>query len=195
LLQQLFATLLGSMFDLMYGELQASSRHATYRQTLPTRRPVGRGVGGRIVVRDCSTTTYRWSVSRASAGSGHGLAPRPALVRRDLRRSAACCPAGYGRSCFGNSHERNVTGYLTGELLSDPARNLTGTAPNSWSGCRKDSSENGGPGSPTDCAQDCPQDEGPDDLPDNFADHSEDNPPGAVVESQPQALTLQAASS
>jgi len=50
LFQQLFASLLGSMFDLMYGELQALSRLASYRQTLPPRRPVGRGMGGRIVV-------------------------------------------------------------------------------------------------------------------------------------------------
>jgi hypothetical protein len=50
LLRQMLATLLGAMFDLMYGELQASSHVALNRQMLPPRRPVGRGVGGRIVV-------------------------------------------------------------------------------------------------------------------------------------------------
>jgi hypothetical protein len=51
LLQQMFATLFGSMFDLKNLQLQASSRLETRKQRLGGRRPVGRGVGGRIVVR------------------------------------------------------------------------------------------------------------------------------------------------
>jgi hypothetical protein len=59
LFRQLFAALFGSMFDLMYGWLQVSSRLALCRQMLPPRRPVGRGVDGRIVLGERSTTTYR----------------------------------------------------------------------------------------------------------------------------------------
>jgi hypothetical protein len=47
--RQLFATLFGSMRDLKHGELLAWSHVAQCRQRLPGRRPVGRGVGGRIV--------------------------------------------------------------------------------------------------------------------------------------------------
>jgi hypothetical protein len=61
LFQQLFETLFGSMFDLKYGQLQASSYPESYRQKPAPRRPVGRGVGGRIVARNGPTTTYRQS--------------------------------------------------------------------------------------------------------------------------------------
>jgi hypothetical protein len=57
--QQLFATLLGSLFDQMFVQLWASTCHALCRQMLLPRRPVDRGVGGRIVVRNDRTTTYR----------------------------------------------------------------------------------------------------------------------------------------
>jgi len=80
-----------------------------------------------------------------------------------------------------------VTGYLTGELLSNPARNRTDSAPNSRSGCRKDSSANSGPRSPENCLRDCPQDEGADDVRDGSADDSEGNPPGGGVKSNLQA--------
>jgi len=50
LFRQLFATLFGSLFDSKYGELQASSRLALYRQMLPPRQPLGRPLHGRIVV-------------------------------------------------------------------------------------------------------------------------------------------------
>ena len=49
LLPQLFAELFGSMFDLKYDKLQASSRLALYRWKQLGRRSVGSGVGGRIV--------------------------------------------------------------------------------------------------------------------------------------------------
>jgi hypothetical protein len=50
LYQQLFATLFGAMFDLKYVQSQVSFDPESYRQKLPPRQPVGRGVGGRIVV-------------------------------------------------------------------------------------------------------------------------------------------------
>jgi hypothetical protein len=59
LFQQLFATLFGSMFDLKNVQLRASSHLALYRQMPLPRQSVGRGVGGRIVVRDRRTTTNR----------------------------------------------------------------------------------------------------------------------------------------
>jgi hypothetical protein len=156
---------------------------------LPPRRPVGRPLPGGIVVRDCPTTTSRWSVSHASPGSVHSFGDNVLPeCGRYLRGSAACCPADYGRSCFGNNEERNGTGYLTGELLSNLTRSLTGTAPNSRSGCRKDSSANSGPSSPENCLRDCPHNEGPDDVPDNFADYSRSNHPDGGVGSQPQTL-------
>ena len=59
LLQKTLAALFGSLFDLMYGWFYASSRLALNQQMLLPRRPVGRGVGGRIVVGIRPTTTYR----------------------------------------------------------------------------------------------------------------------------------------
>jgi hypothetical protein len=67
LFRQLFAALFGSLFELMYGWLQALSCLALNRQMLLPRRPVGRGVGGRIVVRNGRTTTYRQSHIAAGA--------------------------------------------------------------------------------------------------------------------------------
>jgi hypothetical protein len=162
---------------------------------LPPRRPVDRPLPGRIVVRDCPTTTSRRSVSHASAGSVHSFGGNVLPeCGRYLRESAACCPADYGRSCFGNNEERNVTGHLTGELLSNPARNLTDATQNSRSGCRKDSSGNSGPSSSEKCLRDCPHNEGPDDVPDNFADYSGSNHPDGGVGSQPQTLRPKPAS-
>ena len=51
LFRQLFAKLFGLLFDLKYLQLQSQSYLVLYRQMLPPRRPVGRGVDGRIVVR------------------------------------------------------------------------------------------------------------------------------------------------
>jgi hypothetical protein len=48
--QQLFASLFGSMFESMLVWSHAPSYLALRRQRLPGRQPVGRGVGGRIVV-------------------------------------------------------------------------------------------------------------------------------------------------
>jgi hypothetical protein len=42
--------LFGSLFDSMFAELLASACHALCRKKLGGRQPVGRGVGGRIVV-------------------------------------------------------------------------------------------------------------------------------------------------
>jgi len=163
---------------------------------LPPRQPVGRPLPGRIVVRDCPTTTSRWSVSHASAGSVHSFGDDVLPESgRYLRRSAACCPADYVRSCFGNNKERNVTGCLTGELLSNPARSLTGTAPNSRSGCRKDPSANSGLGSPADCAPDCLRHYLPDYCLRYSVYHSEGNHPDGGVGSQPQTLKPKPASS
>ena len=163
---------------------------------LAPRQSLGRPLPGRIVVRDCPTTTSRWSVSHASAGSVHGFGDDVLPESgRYLRGSAACCPTDYGWSCFGNNEERNVTGYLTGEVLSNLTRSLTGTAPNSRSGCRKDSSGNSDLGSPENCLRDCPHNEGPDDVPDNFADYSGSNHPDGGVGSKPQTLKPKPASS
>jgi hypothetical protein len=57
---QLFAPLFGSLFTSKNAQLWASSCLALRRQMLLPRRPVGRGVGGRIVVWHRHTTTYRW---------------------------------------------------------------------------------------------------------------------------------------
>jgi hypothetical protein len=59
LFQTLFAKLFGSMFKSKSAWLWASSSLALYPQMLLPRRPVGRGVGGRIVVGERSTATYR----------------------------------------------------------------------------------------------------------------------------------------
>jgi hypothetical protein len=59
LFQTLFVKLFGSMFKSKSAWLWASSRLALYPQMLLPRRPVGRGVGGRIVALDRCTTTYR----------------------------------------------------------------------------------------------------------------------------------------
>jgi len=59
LFQQLFATLFGSMFDLMSTSLWVLTCLVLSRQMQLPRRPVGRGVGGRIVAGKRSTTTYR----------------------------------------------------------------------------------------------------------------------------------------
>ena len=68
LLLQLLATSYRSMFESMLAQLCVSMCLEPRRQRLPGRQPVGRGVGGRIVVRNRSTTTYRW------AQTGHGIA-------------------------------------------------------------------------------------------------------------------------
>jgi len=57
LFRQLFAALFDSMLVSMLALLHVSVDSALRRQRLGGRRPVGRGVGGRIVVEDCSTTT------------------------------------------------------------------------------------------------------------------------------------------
>jgi hypothetical protein len=59
LFRTFFAALFGSMFASKDAWLRASSCLAPYRQRPRGRRPVGRGVGGRIVVRERHTTTYR----------------------------------------------------------------------------------------------------------------------------------------
>jgi hypothetical protein len=128
-------------------------------------------------------------VSHASAGSvhsfGHNVLPE---CGRYLRGSAACYPADYGRSCFGNNEERNVTGYLTGEVLSNLTGSLTGTAPNSRSGCRKDSPASSGLSSPADCAPDCLRHYLPDYCLRYSVYHSEGNHRDGGIESQPQTL-------
>ena len=58
LFQQLFAALFGSMLKSKSKQLLAPLRLAICRKRLPGRRPVGRGVGGRIVVRHVADTTY-----------------------------------------------------------------------------------------------------------------------------------------
>jgi hypothetical protein len=67
--RQLFATLLGSMLGSMLGLLYLSVDSALFRQRPGGRQPVGRGVGGRIVVGNGRTTTYRRAIT--------GLPPRP----------------------------------------------------------------------------------------------------------------------
>jgi len=59
LFQTLFVKLFGSMLKSKSAWLWASSRLAPCPQMLLPRRPVGRGVGGRIVALDRCTTTYR----------------------------------------------------------------------------------------------------------------------------------------
>jgi hypothetical protein len=59
LFRKLFAKLFGSMFVSMLTLLSISMDPALRRQRLGGRRHVGRGVGGRIVVRNSRTTTYR----------------------------------------------------------------------------------------------------------------------------------------
>jgi hypothetical protein len=59
LFQMLFAKLFGSLFKSKSAWLWASSRLALYTQMLLPRRPVGRGVDGRIVAGRRSATTYR----------------------------------------------------------------------------------------------------------------------------------------
>jgi hypothetical protein len=59
LLQKLFAALFGSMLALMLTQLWVFSYLSPYRQMLPPRRPVGRGVDGRIAVGERCTTTCR----------------------------------------------------------------------------------------------------------------------------------------
>jgi hypothetical protein len=59
LLETKLAALLGSLLDSRQGSLQAPKRPALRRQGLQGRRPPGQGVGGRIVVENCPTTTYR----------------------------------------------------------------------------------------------------------------------------------------
>ncbi len=59
LFRQMLAALFGSMLESKYAQLLALSHLALRRQKLPPRRPLGRGVDGRIVVRDGLTTTYR----------------------------------------------------------------------------------------------------------------------------------------
>ena len=68
LFQRLFVSSFGSLFESTLPQSYVSMRLAPGRQRLPGRQPVGRGVGGRIVVRNRSTTTYRW------AQTGHGIA-------------------------------------------------------------------------------------------------------------------------
>jgi len=58
LFRQLFATLFGSMFGSKFVQLYVWMDSALCRQRPGGRRHVGRGVGGRIVVRDRRTTTY-----------------------------------------------------------------------------------------------------------------------------------------
>jgi hypothetical protein len=59
LFRQLFATLSGWLYESKYAQLLASSCLALLRQKLPSKQPVGRGVGGRIVARSVPTTTSR----------------------------------------------------------------------------------------------------------------------------------------
>ncbi|MBM3331031.1 hypothetical protein FJY68_04165 [candidate division WOR-3 bacterium] len=59
LFQQLFAALFGSMFVAKYLWLWVQLCLAPCRRKQLGRRPVGRGVGGRIVVEERSTATYR----------------------------------------------------------------------------------------------------------------------------------------
>ncbi|MBM3330569.1 hypothetical protein FJY68_01800 [candidate division WOR-3 bacterium] len=53
----LFAPLFGSMYESMLAQLSVPMRLAMCRQRLGGRRPVGRGVGGRIVVLRPANTT------------------------------------------------------------------------------------------------------------------------------------------
>ena len=58
LFRRFFVSLFAAMFGSMSAWLQASSRLALYRQMLLPRQSLGRGVGGRIVVRNRRTTSY-----------------------------------------------------------------------------------------------------------------------------------------
>ena len=84
LFPQLFATLFGSMFKSKFAPLYLSMGPALCRQRLGGRRPVGRGVGGRIVVWNGPATTYGMCASgharRWSFAASHGWV-RP-FVRR-----------------------------------------------------------------------------------------------------------------
>jgi len=60
LIRRFFASLFAAMFGSLFEKLRASSRLPTHRQRPRGRRPVGRGVDGRIVVGFWPTTTYRW---------------------------------------------------------------------------------------------------------------------------------------
>ena len=59
LFQNFFASSFGSLFVWKYQQLRGLSYLVLYRQMLPRGRPVGRGVGGRIVVGFRPPTTYR----------------------------------------------------------------------------------------------------------------------------------------
>ena len=65
--QKMFAMLFDLLFDLKYRLLYVSSYLVLYRQKPRGRRPVGRGVGGRIVVENGPTTTYRQSYGTVEA--------------------------------------------------------------------------------------------------------------------------------
>ena len=85
LFQTLFAKLFGSMFKSKSAWLWASSRLALYTRMLLPRRPVGRGVGGRIVVGERSTTTYR-----CPPGLWTAVAELPLFRENAVLQSASC---------------------------------------------------------------------------------------------------------
>jgi hypothetical protein len=80
---QLFKKLFGSLFNAIHAALAFDFHLLTYDffygQMLPPRRPVGRGVGGRIVVANASTTTYRQDTL--------GLPSQPGVQKSDPTRS------------------------------------------------------------------------------------------------------------
>ncbi len=65
--QQLFAPMLGSMFESMFPQSHVSVCLALRWQRLGGRQSVGRGVGGRIVVENGLTTTYGQAYIAAGA--------------------------------------------------------------------------------------------------------------------------------
>lgn len=85
LFQMLFAKLFGSMFKSKSAWLWASSRLALCRQMLLPRRPVGRGVDGRIVAGRRSATTCRCPPGLWTAVAELLLFPENAVLQ-----SASC---------------------------------------------------------------------------------------------------------
>jgi hypothetical protein len=80
LLKQLFKTLFGLMFKSKFAQLYVSMGPALYRQRPGGRRPVGRGVGGRIVVQ---AALHHYPKCMCYCTYAPRMARPPMLERRD----------------------------------------------------------------------------------------------------------------